>query len=138
MYKYTLLADIDIEIYCFRKMDMVYTRDEVENRIKPIVLKHADIFERVILFGSYAREEQNEKSDIDLYIESEMTTGKVLTSKQYNDFHTELLDAFEDKKAYDLLVFGGKRDRKSVKDSNLYRQVERDGVVLYDKGSETI
>ena len=117
---------------------MVYTRDEVENKIRDVVLKHEDIFDKVVLFGSYARNEQNENSDIDLYIESEMTTGKVLTSKQYNDFHTELLDAFEDKKAYDLLVFGGKRDRKSVKDSKLYRQVERDGVVLYDKESETI
>ncbi|MCR5097735.1 MAG: nucleotidyltransferase domain-containing protein [Lachnospiraceae bacterium] len=116
---------------------MVYTRSEVENRIKPIVMKHADIFDRVVLFGSYAREEQNEKSDIDLYIESEMTTGKILTCKKYRDFHLELYRSF-DNMEFDLLVFGGKRDRKSVRDSKLYRQVLKDGVTIYDKGTETL
>ncbi len=113
---------------------MVYTRDEVENKIRSVVLKHEDIFDKVVLFGSYARNEQNEKSDIDLYIESEMTTGKLLTSKKYNEFHDLLLDTFEHNISFDLLAFGGKRDRKSVKDSKLYRQVTKDGVTIYDKG----
>ena len=116
---------------------MVYTRDEVENKIRDVVLKHEDIFDKVVLFGSYARNEQNEKSDIDLYIESEMTTGKILTCKKYRDFHLELYRSFDDME-FDLLVFGGKRDRKSVKDSKLYRQVLKDGVTIYDKGTEVI
>ncbi len=116
---------------------MVYTRDEVENKIRDVVLKHEDIFDKVVLFGSYARNEQNEKSDIDLYIESEMTTGKILTCKKYRDFHLELYRSFDDME-FDLLVFGGKRDRKSVKDSKLYRQVLKDGVTIHDKGTEVI
>lgn len=115
---------------------MVYSRNEVEERIRPIVLEHKDIFDKVVLFGSYARNEQNDKSDIDLYIESEMTTGKVLTSKKYREFHDKIFDSFDRNMEFDFLVFGGKRDRKAVKDSKLYRQVVKDGVILYDKGTE--
>ena len=44
-------------------------KEEVVVRLKDIVPKYSDIFDKVILFGSVARNENTSKSDLDLYIE---------------------------------------------------------------------
>ncbi|MDR0987294.1 MAG: nucleotidyltransferase domain-containing protein [Ruminococcus sp.] len=46
---------------------MVYTIEEIKERIKPVAEKYN--LPAVYLFGSYARGEANEKSDIDLMID---------------------------------------------------------------------
>ena len=44
-------------------------KDEVVVKLKGIVPKYSDIFDKVILFGSVARDENTSKSDLDLYID---------------------------------------------------------------------
>ena len=46
----------------------ILTIKEIKNRIRPIVEKHH--IKDVYLFGSYARGEANEKSDVDIYCSS--------------------------------------------------------------------
>lgn len=46
---------------------MVYTRDELKNIITPIARKYE--LNAVYLFGSYARNEATEKSDVDILID---------------------------------------------------------------------
>ncbi len=114
------------------------TREAAAAKIRPICLKYKNLLNRVILFGSYSRGEQTEHSDIDLYIESPHTTGKALTSRDFRNFEYDLHDAFDNLLSFDLLLFGGKRDLAQVQKSPLYQQISKDGVLLYDKSSETV
>ena len=54
---------------------MVYTLEEIKTKIQPIIQKYR--IPAIYLFGSYARGEANEESDIDLLVD---TTGTELTS----------------------------------------------------------
>ena len=74
----------------------VLTIKQIKTRILPIMAKH-NIHE-VFLFGSYARGEANNKSDVDIYCES----GDIKTLIDQGFFEDELEEAL------------GKEDRKSV------------------------
>lgn len=54
---------------------MIYTIDEIKKRIIPIIQKYN--IPAMYLFGSYARGEANENSDLDFLVD---TTGTQLTS----------------------------------------------------------
>ena len=113
--------------------------DRIVSRLKEICAKYADILGLVILFGSFSRNEATEKSDIDLYVESKdlrMTTGKLMNSKRYRMFRNDLYENFTQE--FDVLTFGGKRDTGMVRQSKLWREIEKDGVTIYDQGTETI
>ena len=52
---------------------MVYTIDQIKDKIYPVAEKYD--LSKVYLFGSYARGEADEKSDVDIALElEEMTT----------------------------------------------------------------
>ena len=106
----------------------------IEN-IGRICAEYASILGRVILFGSVARSENTEASDIDLYVEprdSAMTSGKLERNKAYREFRLKLFDLYDGKVDYDILLFGGKRDLQNIRGTALWEQIERDGVILYD------
>lgn len=101
---------------------MIYSIEELQNRITPIAKKYE--VKRVILFGSYARNEATEQSDIDIIIEK----GEFLKGyKQYSNFYHELLDTLG--KEIDLLTFYGV-ERASNK--RLIDAIREEGVLLYD------
>lgn len=115
-------------------------REEVITEVSNICKNYTDILGKVILFGSVARNEIKETSDIDLYIESsnlKLTTCKLLTSKRYDEFHSALYSLYDDI-SYDLLTYGGIRDTTAVKKTPLWEQIQKDGVILYDKGTKEI
>lgn len=87
-------------------------RDEVIEKLKQICSSYADILGIVILFGSYSRNEATTDSDIDLY----------------DSFPTD----------FDLLAYGGKRDLQSVRRSPLWKQINEDGIVIYDQRAKAI
>ena len=69
---------------------MVYTLQEIKNKISPIVLKYN--IPSVYIFGSYARGTANEASDVDFLID---TTGTELKSmfklgKLFDELHSVL------------------------------------------------
>ena len=77
---------------------MVYSVDEIKSIVMPIVEKYS--IPAIFLFGSYARGEANENSDIDFLVD---TTGTVLNSLlTLGALYCDLEEAFE--KRIDLIT----------------------------------
>lgn len=111
---------------------MLNGREDMVRKIKDLCSDFSDIFSLVVLFGSTARGECDADSDVDLYIESKyMPTGKLLTNKEMFAFHSRLWDILGDIE-FDLLSYG-RNELKSVRNSLFYKQVEMDGIILYDQ-----
>ena len=118
---------------------MKIDRQNCIERIREICAEYADILGRVILFGSVARNETTETSDIDLYVEPldlAMTSGELEKNKAYREFRLRLFDLYDGKVDYDILSFGGKRDLQNIRKTMLWEQIEKDGVILYDGRAE--
>ena len=114
-------------------------REETVRKLKEICGRYTDILGIVILSGSFSRDDADEDSDIDLYIEPKdinMTTSKFGRNKRYKEFKCSLYDSFQTD--FDLLAYGGKRDITSMKNSPLWIQIQKDGVLIYDQRAETI
>lgn len=114
-------------------------RNEIIEKLKNICRSYADILGIVILFGSYSRNEATDSSDIDLYIEPKdetMTSSKLWRNKRYKEFEYALYDGFTQE--FDLLAYGGKRDLGNIKKSPLWKQIQEDGVLIYDQRAETV
>ena len=101
---------------------MILSIDEIRDKIRPICERYK--IEKVWLFGSYARGEAREDSDVDVYAES--------------GDHVSLLD---------LIAFRMDLEDAVVKDVDMItripseypifaKYVERDKVLLYDAQSE--
>ena len=80
----------------------VLTIKQIKERIIPILQKH-DIHE-IYLFGSYARGEANNQSDIDIYCES----GDIKTFIDQGFLEEELMQALG--KDVDIVFIGSKMD----------------------------
>jgi predicted nucleotidyltransferase len=114
-------------------------RDMVIEKLRSICKEYSDILGVVILFGSYSRNEATELSDIDLYIEPKlqnMTTSVFGANRRYKEFKYALYDNFPNQ--FDLLAYGGKKDVSAMKRSPLWKQIEKDGVLLYDQRAEVV
>ena len=78
---------------------MVYTLEEIRRRVQPVAEKYH--LRTVYVFGSYARGEAREDSDIDLLIDAE---GSGLRGFAYGGLYQDLEDALE--KPIDLITVG--------------------------------
>ena len=96
---------------------MVYSIDEIRKRIEPVVRKYGVL--TVWLFGSYARGEATEQSDVDLLIEG----GKIRTLYQLSALRLELEDVLG--KPVDLITVGNN-------DKAFLHRIRQDEVILYD------
>lgn len=65
-------------------MGKIYTIDEIRTRVKPIAERYG--IEKVLLFGSYARGEATESSDVDLFISYKKLKGMFAIGGVYSDF----------------------------------------------------
>lgn len=97
---------------------MLYTINEIKNKITPIAKDYG--IEQMSLFGSYARGEANDDSDIDLYIEC----GRLRTLLQYFAFVNELEDAL--KCHVDVVTTG-------IEDKQFLSAIMQEGVLLYEE-----
>ena len=105
----------------------VYTIEEIAEKVRPIAERYN--LGKVYLFGSYARGEATEDSDIDLLVDAEKITGMFAFGGLYGD----LQDALQ--KELDLVTMNGlynkrKNDALTVK---FRGAVERDRRLIYDK-----
>lgn len=120
---------------CMRKWNddiILNGREHAIKQIRDLCYDFKDIFTLVVLFGSTARGECDINSDIDLYIESEyLPSGKLLASKEMYNFHSRLWEILGNVE-FDLLSYG-RNELKSIRGSVLYKQIEKDGIILYDK-----
>ena len=111
-------------------------REELIKTLRGICKEYGDIFDFVVLFGSTARGDCLDSSDIDLYIESNtLTTTKLLKQKLYRDFEHSLFDLTDIEIDF---ISVGRNELKTSRSSFLYEQLEKDGVILYDKRREII
>ncbi len=97
---------------------MRYTINEIRNKATPIAKAHG--IDRMSLFGSYARGEAKDDSDIDLYIER----GRLKSLLQYFAFIDELESVL--KCHVDVVTTG-------IEDKQVLSAIMREGVLLYEK-----
>ena len=105
---------------------MVYTIDEIKEKVAPIAKKYN--IEKVWLFGSYARGEANEDSDVDLLIDyTKLTGGLFAIGGVYVDFE----ECFE--KGVDIVAQQAMEDSRSntKADEYFYSCVMKDRVLIY-------
>lgn len=107
---------------------MVYTFEEIQSRILPIVHKYR--IPAMYLFGSYARGDATETSDLDFLVD---TTGTELTSLlRLGELYCDLEDAFN--KPIDLITVGAIMQQSNMesdidfKNTVLRERVRLDGV----------
>jgi predicted nucleotidyltransferase len=96
--------------------------EEIKSYIIPVVEKYP--IEKVILFGSYARGDASDKSDVDLVVES---GGKMRNSKIFT-LGGDLLVALPVRvDVYDIL---------EIKESSpLYNNIKKDGIIIYENSN---
>lgn len=105
---------------------MVYTVSEIESIIRPIAEKFG--LKAVYLFGSYARNEATENSDIDLLVD---TTGTQIRSLfSLGALYCELEDALQ--KKLDLITVSALEQPAQMQSDEVFREnVRRERVELY-------
>ena len=100
------------------------TIDEIKKYIMPVIEKYP--IEKVILFGSYARGDASETSDVDLVVES---SGKMRNSKIFalgGDLLATLPVRVD---VYDILEI--------IESSPLYKNIKKDGITLYETPTQS-
>ena len=106
---------------------MIYTIDEISRRIQPVASAYG--LQAVYFFGSYARGEATENSDIDLLID---TSGTYLHSLfSLGKLYCDLESALE--KKIDLITLSSLEQTTRLPSDELFRNnIEREKVKLYD------
>ncbi len=103
-------------------MGKIYTIEEIRNKVRPIAERYG--IDTVWLFGSYARGEATENSDVDLLVGYKKGMGL-----QFFGFEADLEDAFD--VSLDVLSDDGIYNPVfQEKHSKFIRNFERDRVRL--------
>ncbi len=105
--------------------NMVYTIDEIKEKVQPIAEKYD--LPAIYLFGSYARNEADEDSDIDLAIElgnSDLLWGGMAPM-------LEIEEVFEI--PVDCLTVESILEARSPIEKEVKKNFEREKVILYEK-----
>jgi len=93
--------------------------EEIKSYIIPIIMKYP--VDKVILYGSYARGDASDMSDIDLVVES---GGKMRNSKIFALGGDLLMDLPVRVDVYDILEIANP--------SAMYESIQKEGVIIYD------
>ena len=101
-------------------MERVYSLEEIKEMLYPIFIQNAVY--KATLFGSYAKGLATDKSDIDIVIDSK---GELLNINFYGLLE-EIIEKL--KKKVDLFEVS-----EIKKESSIYEEIEREGVLLYAK-----
>ncbi|MDR3136305.1 MAG: nucleotidyltransferase domain-containing protein [Coriobacteriales bacterium] len=107
---------------------MRYTRTEIARRIKPVAEKYG--LPQVYLFGSYARGDADESSDIDLLVET--NGSSVLSAFDEGSLFAELRDALN----YDIDMLSADALAEHLDlpaKRAFYDTVNQEKVLLYEK-----
>ncbi|MBD5531262.1 MAG: nucleotidyltransferase [Lachnospiraceae bacterium] len=97
---------------------MRYTINEIKKKTTPIAKEYG--IGRMSLFGSYARGEATDDSDVDLYIER----GKLKSLLQYFAFIDELENVLDCH--VDVVTTG-------IEDKQFLAEIMQEGVLLYEE-----
>lgn len=97
---------------------MCYTIEEIKCKTEPIAKEYG--INKLSLFGSYARGEASDNSDIDFYIEK----GNMKSLIQYFSFVNALEEEF--KCHVDVVTTG-------IEDKKFLGVIMKEGITLYEK-----
>ena len=107
-------------------MGKIYTIDEITAAVKPIAEKYG--IDKVWLFGSYARGEATEKSDVDLLISYQNLIGMLFMGCVYFDMEDVFNKSVDIVLERVLLV-----SYASVSSKKLLMNARKDGIQIYGK-----
>lgn len=104
---------------------MVYTLEEIAQRVRPVAEKFR--LRAVYVFGSYARGEATEDSDVDLLVDA---TNSGLVGWEYGDLYNDLEEAIG--KEIDMVTIRG-LERPPRMESDIYfrENVNRERKCIY-------
>lgn len=104
----------------------IYTIDEIKQKVAPIAKKYN--IEKVYLFGSYARGEANEDSDVDLLLDYKKLGGGMFA---YGGVYVDFEDCFE--KGIDIVSQSVIEANRSKSEAYMffYNNVMKDRVLIY-------
>lgn len=109
-------------------MEKVYSIDELQAIITPIAKKHK--VSRVYVFGSYARGDANETSDIDLRIDAE----QMRTLFELGGLYSDLEDALQ--KPLDMVTTQALRQKKNDPLTRRFiRRMKENERLLYEENA---
>lgn len=97
---------------------MCYTIDEIKEKTVPVAKEFG--IQRMYLFGSYARGEANDDSDVDIYIDK----GNLKSLIQYYNFVAEIEQTLGCH--VDVVTTG-------IQDKTFLQAIMKDGVLLYER-----
>ena len=101
----------------------VYKIEEIAEKVRPIAEYYGT--GRIYLFGSYARGEANEDSDVDLLVDAENVNGL-----KFFGLYEDLRQAFD--KKIDLVTFGQIEQNRDVPfHKQFIEAVEAEKKVIY-------
>ena len=105
----------------------VYTIEEIAERVRPIAERYN--LGKVYLFGSYARGEATEDSDIDLLVDAESMKSLIT----YGGLYGDLLEVLQ--KELDLVTVRGlyNKNRNDMLTLRFRSEVEKDRRLIYVK-----
>lgn len=98
---------------------MIHTIEDIKSKAVPVAIHYG--VDSLSLFGSYARGEADEKSDLDFLIDK----GDMKGLLSYCGMLADLEDSFEC--PVDLVV------RNAITDEDFLREISRDEVLLYER-----
>ncbi len=109
-----------------RKSDIASRRRALKSELKRVVheLKKAGV-ERIILFGSLAKDDIGPASDIDLLVVHD-------TKKRFMDRLLELYEVINPRYALDLLVYTPSEYDEMKENSIFVRRILKEGELLYE------
>ncbi len=97
---------------------MCYSLDEIKEKTVPIAIDYG--IESMSIFGSYARGEADDESDVDIYIDK----GEVKSLIKYFMFVDELEKSLGCH--VDVVTTG-------IEDKVFLEKIEREGILLYER-----
>ena len=100
--------------------EKIYSINDIKELLSE-VLNNTEV-KKAILFGSYAKNTQTSRSDIDLVIDSE---GKLL-----NIYFYGLLEDLVQKLQKNIDLF---EISEIQKNSKIYQDIQKEGVIVYEK-----
>ena len=107
---------------------MIYTIDELKKRITPVAVKYN--LPAVYIFGSYARNEATEESDVDILVDKTGTAlrGLFAMGGLYNDLNEAV------GKTVDLVTTGALEEEDTKKRTPWFvENLMKERIVLYER-----
>lgn len=98
-----------------------------------IICQNLKGLQKCILFGSVARGDDTESSDMDFVFVFDKPFSKIQNTKSYKEFRDNFYKIVEDTPV-DKINLSDREFSGAFKKSPIYDSVVNEGIVLYDKG----